>query len=231
MATRKTLAALDDYYAVPADTEKEVKAIITDKIYFGELLSDIGTAAECLDAYTQTRLLVDIGKSILSSIGWNRAFLEQIFYGTAERALGLQGTPKDEAGFFIGFEPNDKPTDINGHVTQSLYDRLSDKQMDLVDDLETKETHLWDVYDAAERAWRTLTGETNTMVKPTARQRKAGLLSLDDIVEDTKRQALEYKVNGSEEEQARKRSEQAKVYDFKRAQRAALREMRSAKIR
>ena len=234
MATRKSNTAelYKDFDAIPAETRREVKSKNPEpeSVYFGELLSDIGTMAENLDAFTQARLLTDIGKSIISSIGWNRAFLESIYYESAERALGLQGTPKDEAGFFIGYEPSEKPTNVNGRIITSVYDRLSQKQMDLVDDCEDKETLMWDVYDTAERAWRTLTGEVDTMVKPSNKQRQAGIKpgDLEALAEDAKRGALTWKVNGSEEEQRKRKEKQAEVIEFKHAQRAAA---RAARIR
>lgn len=199
--------------------------------YMASQLFVIGEAAEKLDAFTQHRIFADMARSAISAIGWNRAFEETILYGDANNALALQDSDRDETGLFIGVEPGESPTDINGHVKTSIWERLTEKQLELLDSLEEKEINLWEYYRVVEEAWRDSTGEKGSAVKPTGPQKKAGLRTLEDLVEDAKRGALRYKVDQGNGEAADKSSNTAKLFKAKMAMRAKMRAERNKPIR
>lgn len=165
--------------------------------YFGSSLYRIGELADTLDSFTQARILTDMARSCIQSMGWNRAFKEQVLYGSVEQAMALQDNARDDAGFFIGVESTE-PGITNGHLTtyMNLMEKLSDRQFELVSDLEAKEATLWDVYDLIAQEWKDVTGSKQANpVKPTRPQRLAGIETLEDLVEDAKLGALRYKLD------------------------------------
>ena len=202
-----------------------------DLPYFTEVLLPALNEMDNADPYSKSRLIVAMGKAILSSIGSNRAFLETIYYQSAERALGLQNHEKDEAGFFIGFEESERATDPDGHVTKTIYDRLTDKQNELVSNGEHMEKVLFSVYDRLQDGWQLTTGEKGDLVKPDNKQKATGIRDIEGIVEDNKRFWLRYRVQGQEEQEQKHNKLQHDANKARFEERAKARAARMRPIR
>jgi hypothetical protein len=171
--------------------------------YFGQILSDIGSQAEDLDEYTQGRLLVALGRSCLDSIGWIRSFKEKVLYGSYQNAMGVQNFARDDYGFFIGTEEGEKPTDPDGHIASGsdCYRRLSKAQRELIDTNDAKENALWALFDLIEQSWELVSGDRGgKMITFNAESRKKGISSLEDMIESSKRKAIQWYLDREEKD-------------------------------
>ncbi len=179
-----------------------------DESYFGQILSDIGSQAEELDEYTQARLLVALGRSCLDSIGWIRSFKEKVLYGSYQQAMGVQNFARDEYGFFIGTEEGEVPTDPDGHIASGsdCYRRLSKAQRELIDNNDDKENSLWSLFDLIEQSWELVSGDKGgKMITFNAASRAKGISSLEDMIESSKRKAIQWYLDREEKDNKNKK--------------------------
>lgn len=158
-----------------------------------ELTAPLMKAMENLDEYSQARMLQNIGRGFINAVGWNRAFYENVLYGSYEAARNYQAESpeRDDDGVFIGAYSPEELDDMGRPIT-SLRDQLSPNQQLLLEELELKEELMWDAFNAAKEGFTDIQGSKTPFITPSRQQRQDGIRTLEQMVEDQKQRSIDW---------------------------------------